>query len=199
MNCVHICSSSIHQDSYLICWFWIHLCWVQNQWKQVIFSQIVQMTAEFIVSLQFIHQRSSQANLVIIMSACQVFDLDCWISTWSWNQIETYIQPIMFVDVSTALWSWSTADSCDSLESSQRTLILQVLIIIVQNIVLSQAVSYYRFHSLISQHSVFVRRRQLNVIYYSCHIARAHFLECDQINQFQEHIQNQNWNIQVLI
>ena len=135
MNHVHIHSSSIHQDSYFICWFQIHLCQVQNQWKQVVFSQIVQITVEFIVNLWFIHQRNLQTNLVIIVSACQIFDLDCWISTWSWNQIITYIQLIVFVDVSTALWSWSTADSCDQSALVSETWILQVQIVIVQSII----------------------------------------------------------------
>jgi len=130
---------------------------------------------------------------------CQTSDLTCQIDMWSWNWIIIDIQLIMFVDVLIALWSWNTADSCDSLEFSWETLILQVLIIIVQNIILSQAVSCHKFHNLISQHSVFMRRRQLSVVHYFCHIVKAHLLECDLMSQLWECIQNWNWSEQVLI
>ena len=135
MNHVCICSSSIHQDSYFIYQFWIHLCWVQDQWKQVIFSQIIQMTAEFIVGLWLVHQRSSQTNLVIIMSAHQIFDLDYQISIWSWNQIIIYIQLIIFISVLTILWWWSTADSYNQSAFILEILILWVQIIITQSII----------------------------------------------------------------
>ena len=136
---------------------------------------------------------------MIVMSAHQISDLAYQIDMWSWNQIMTSIQFIVFVDASITLWSWSTADSCDWLKFSWKTLILWILIIIVQNIVLSQAVSYHKSCSSILQCSVFVRRKQLSVVHHFCHIVRAHLLEHDQINQLWEHIQDQNWSVQVLM
>ena len=136
----------------------------------------------------------SQTNFVIVMSIHWASNLACQIDTWSWSQIMTSTQFIMFVNTSIALWSWSTADSCDSLKFLQKMLILQVLIIIVQNIVLSQTVSCHKFYSSILQCSVFVRRKQLSIIHHFCHIIRAHFFEHDWTSQFQEHISNQNQN-----
>ena len=136
MNHVHIYNSSSCQDSYLIYWFWLSLHWVHDSWKQVISSQIILKIIKFKISSWFIDHSYLWANLVIIMSAHQISDLACQINTWSWNQIVTSIQFIMFVNVLIVSWSWNTVDSCNLLKFSQKTLILWVLIIIVQNIVL---------------------------------------------------------------
>ena len=193
--CIH--SSSSHQDSYLIYQFQLSLYWVCDLWKQVVSFQIISRVTELEISSQFIHHLHSWANLVIIMLAYQTSDLAYQIDTWSWSWIMIDTQLIVFVDVSIALWSWNTADSCDSLESSQRTLILQVLIIIVQNIILLQAVSYYRSCSSIQQHSVFMRRRQLSVTHHFYHIVRAHLPEHDQMSQLWECIQDQSQSEQI--
>ena len=131
MNHAHICSSSSCQDLYLIYQFQLFLHWIHDLWKQVIFFQIILKITEFKISSQFIHYLHSQANSVIIMLAYQTSDFACQIDMWSWSQIMIDTQLIVFVDMSIASWSWNTADSCDSLKSSQKTLILQVLIIIV--------------------------------------------------------------------
>ena len=123
MNHVHIHSSSSHQDSYLIYWFQLSLYWVHDSWKQVIFSQIILKVTKFEIDSQFIHHSYSWANLVIIMLAHQISDLACQINTWSWSQIMTSIQFIMFVNVSIALWLWNIVDSCNLLEFSWETLI----------------------------------------------------------------------------
>ncbi len=159
MNHVHIHSLSSYQDSYFICWFQLSLYWVLDSWKQVIFSQIILKTTESEISLLFIHHLCSWASLVIIMWVHQTSDLACQINMWSWNQIMTSTQLIMSVNASIISWSWNTADSCDSLKSSWEILILQVLIIIIQSIILLWAILYHRSHSLIQQHSVFVKRR----------------------------------------
>ena len=129
----------------------------------------------------------------------QISDFACQIDTWSWSQIIISIQLIMFVDASVVSWLWNIADSYNSLKFSQKTWILQVLIIIVQNIILLQAVSYCRSCNLIQQHSVFMKRNQLSITYHFCCIARAYLSECDQTNWLQEDIQDQNQNVQVSI
>ena len=180
MNHVHIHSSSSCQNSYLICWFQLSFYWVFDSWKQVIFSQIISEATKFKISLLFIHYSYSQASLVIIVLTHQISDLAYQINIWSWSWIMIDIQLIMSVNMSITSWSWNTADSCDSLKSSQKTLILQILIIIIQNIILSQAVSYCRSCNLIQQHSVFMRKKQLSITCYLYCIVRAHLSEYDQ-------------------
>ena len=159
MNHACICSSSSHQDSYLIYQFQLSLHWVHDSWKQVVFFQIILKITEFKISSWFVCHLHLQTNLVIVVLVCQTSNLACQIDMWSWNWIMTSTQLIMSVDASIASWSWNTADSCDSLESSWEILIFQVLIVIVQNIILSQAISYHRFHSSIQQHSVFMKKK----------------------------------------
>ena len=151
------------------------------------------------IDLQFIYHLSLQTNLVIVMLMCQISDLACQISIWFWSWIVINTQLIMFVNMSIALWSWNITDSYNLLEFLWETWIFQVLIIIIQNIILLQVVSYYRFYSSIWQHSVFMKKRQLNATHHSCHIVEAHFSEHDQTSQLWEHIQDQNWSMQVLI
>ena len=136
----------------------------------------------------------SWANLVIIMLAHQISGLACQINTWSWSWIVINIQLIMSVNVSITLWLWNTINSYNLSEFLQKIWILQVLIIIVQNIILLQAVSCHKSYNLIQQYSVFMKNKQLSIIHYSCYIVRAYFLECDLTNQFWKHIQNWNQN-----
>ena len=131
MNHACICSSSSHQNSYLIYWFQLFFHWVHNSWKQVISFQIILKVTELKIDSQFIHHLYLWANLVIVMSACQISDLACQINTWSWSQIVTSTQLIMFVNASIVSWSWNTADSCNLLKFSQKMLIFWILIIIV--------------------------------------------------------------------
>ena len=100
----------------------------------------------------------------------------------------------MSVSTLIVLWSWNIADSCDSLKSSWETLILWILIIIVQNIILLWAISYCRSCSLIQQHSVFMRRKQLSITHCFYCIVRAHLSEHDQMSQLWEHISNWDQN-----
>ena len=138
------------------------------------------------------------ANLVIIVSAHQISDHACLINMWSWSQIMTSTQLIVFVNASVVLWSWNTADSYNLLRFSWKIWIIQVLIIIVQNIILSQIISYHKSCSLIWQHSVFVRKKQLSIIHCFYCIVRAHLSEYDQTSQLWECIQDQNWSEQIL-
>ncbi len=145
--CIH--SSLSYQDSYFIYWFQLSLYWVCDLWKQVISSQIISEITELKIDSLFIYYLCLWASSMIVVWVCQTSDLACQIDIWSWNWIVTSTQLIMSVSVLITLWSWNTADSCDLLEFSWETLILQVLIIIVQNIILLWAVLYHRSHSLI--------------------------------------------------
>ena len=108
-----------------------------------------------------------------------------WVSMLLWivfSSCWTYVHTWYFIEI-----SWSSSSSSQEIIQSSR------------NIVLLQAVFYHKSCNLIQQHSVFVKKKQLSIIHHFYHIVRVHFSEYNQINQLQEHISNQNQNMQVLM